>query len=149
MKIEESLNVTFDKTPPPSKTSPLVDDDLDEDQAVKVAKKKVLDNDIEDETLEVDEIVSIKESKNHPLENVIGNLTKEPLAESTHKQKDDELTDKKVKKMKANDQAIQTILIVWAEGNENGNNGIQLQAEEFDPIAAAGDIDEKEEVNAN
>ncbi|GJW28032.1 retrovirus-related pol polyprotein from transposon TNT 1-94 [Tanacetum coccineum] len=30
MKIEESLNVTFDETPPPSKTSPLVDDDLDE-----------------------------------------------------------------------------------------------------------------------
>ncbi|GJU01701.1 retrovirus-related pol polyprotein from transposon TNT 1-94 [Tanacetum coccineum] len=30
-KIEESLNVTFDETPPPSKTSPLVDDDLDEE----------------------------------------------------------------------------------------------------------------------
>ncbi|GJY96480.1 retrovirus-related pol polyprotein from transposon TNT 1-94 [Tanacetum coccineum] len=29
-RIEESLNVTFDETPPPSKTSPLVDDDLDE-----------------------------------------------------------------------------------------------------------------------
>ncbi|GJU25838.1 retrovirus-related pol polyprotein from transposon TNT 1-94 [Tanacetum coccineum] len=29
-KIEESLNVTFDETPLPSKTSPLVDDDLDE-----------------------------------------------------------------------------------------------------------------------
>ncbi|GJX20797.1 retrovirus-related pol polyprotein from transposon TNT 1-94 [Tanacetum coccineum] len=31
MKIEESLNVTFDETPPPSKTSPLMDDDLDEE----------------------------------------------------------------------------------------------------------------------
>ncbi|GJY66598.1 zf-CCHC domain-containing protein [Tanacetum coccineum] len=30
-KVEESLNVTFDETPPPSKTSPLVDDDLDEE----------------------------------------------------------------------------------------------------------------------
>ncbi|GKA22540.1 retrovirus-related pol polyprotein from transposon TNT 1-94 [Tanacetum coccineum] len=29
-KVEESLNVTFDETPSPSKTSPLVDDDLDE-----------------------------------------------------------------------------------------------------------------------
>ncbi|GJT03478.1 retrovirus-related pol polyprotein from transposon TNT 1-94 [Tanacetum coccineum] len=29
--IEESLNVTFDETPPPSKTSPLVDDTLDEE----------------------------------------------------------------------------------------------------------------------
>ncbi|GJT18865.1 hypothetical protein Tco_0877571 [Tanacetum coccineum] len=35
MKIEESLNVTFDETPPPSKTSPLVDDDLDEEEAIK------------------------------------------------------------------------------------------------------------------
>nr|GEZ41158.1 ribonuclease H-like domain-containing protein [Tanacetum cinerariifolium] len=34
MKIEESLNVTIDETSPPSKTSPLVDDDLDEDQAI-------------------------------------------------------------------------------------------------------------------
>nr|GEX05788.1 retrovirus-related Pol polyprotein from transposon TNT 1-94 [Tanacetum cinerariifolium] len=58
-KIEESLNVTFDETPPPSKTSPLVDGDLDEDQAIKVAKKKAFENDIENETLEIDEIVNI------------------------------------------------------------------------------------------
>ncbi|GJX13820.1 retrovirus-related pol polyprotein from transposon TNT 1-94 [Tanacetum coccineum] len=55
-KIEESLNVTFDETPPPSKTSPLVDDDLDEEEAIKVTEKKILENDIEDETLEIDEI---------------------------------------------------------------------------------------------
>ncbi|GJU61072.1 retrovirus-related pol polyprotein from transposon TNT 1-94 [Tanacetum coccineum] len=73
MKIEESLNVTFGETPPPSKTSPLVDDDLDE-EAIKVTKKRNLENDIEDETLEIDEIVNIKESRNHPFENVIGNL---------------------------------------------------------------------------
>ncbi|GKE80634.1 copia protein [Tanacetum coccineum] len=79
MKIEESLNITFDETPPPSKTSPLVDDDLDEDEAVKVAEKKVIDNDIEDETLEVDQVVNIKESKNHPLGNVIGNLNQRTL----------------------------------------------------------------------
>nr|GEY14910.1 hypothetical protein [Tanacetum cinerariifolium] len=36
-KIKESLNVTFDETPPPSKTSPLVDDDLVEEEAIKVA----------------------------------------------------------------------------------------------------------------
>ncbi|GJR52438.1 retrovirus-related pol polyprotein from transposon TNT 1-94 [Tanacetum coccineum] len=73
-KVEESLNVTFDETPPPSKTSPLVDDDLDEEEAIKVTEKKNLENDIEDETLEIDEIVNIKESRNHPMENVIGNL---------------------------------------------------------------------------
>ncbi|GKD76704.1 retrovirus-related pol polyprotein from transposon TNT 1-94 [Tanacetum coccineum] len=78
-KIEESLNVTFDKTPPPSKTSPLVYDDLDEEEAIKVTENKILENDIEDETLEIDEIVNIKESRNHPLENVIGNLNQRTL----------------------------------------------------------------------
>ncbi|GJU60993.1 hypothetical protein Tco_1238759 [Tanacetum coccineum] len=38
MKIEESLNVTFDETPPPSKTSALVGDDLDEEEATKTRK---------------------------------------------------------------------------------------------------------------
>ncbi|GJZ15268.1 hypothetical protein Tco_0550945 [Tanacetum coccineum] len=70
-KIEESLNVTFDETPPPSKTSPLVDDDIDEQESIKVTEKKNLEKDIEDETLEIDEIVNIKESRNHPLENVL------------------------------------------------------------------------------
>nr|GEX19108.1 retrovirus-related Pol polyprotein from transposon TNT 1-94 [Tanacetum cinerariifolium] len=78
-KVKESLNVTFDKTPPPSKTSPLVDDDLDEEQATKVIEKKNLKNDIVDKTLEIDEIVNIKESRNHPLENVIRNLNQRTL----------------------------------------------------------------------
>ncbi|GJW90966.1 hypothetical protein Tco_0168519 [Tanacetum coccineum] len=39
-KIEESLNVTFDETPPPAKTSPLVDDDLDEEEAIREIEKK-------------------------------------------------------------------------------------------------------------
>ncbi|GJU77621.1 retrovirus-related pol polyprotein from transposon TNT 1-94 [Tanacetum coccineum] len=68
-KIKESLNVTFDETPPPSKTSPLVDDDLDEEEAIREIKKKNLENAVEDETLEIDDIVNIKESRNHPLEN--------------------------------------------------------------------------------
>ncbi|GKD70697.1 hypothetical protein Tco_1324787, partial [Tanacetum coccineum] len=79
MKIKESLNLTFDETPPPSKTSPLVDDDLDEVEAIKATENKNLENDIEDETLEIDEIVNIKESRNHPLENVIGNLNQRTL----------------------------------------------------------------------
>ncbi|GJU06572.1 retrovirus-related pol polyprotein from transposon TNT 1-94 [Tanacetum coccineum] len=68
-KIEESLNVTFDETPPPSKTSPLVDDDLDEKEAIREIEKKNLENVVADETLEIDEIVNIKEFRNHPLEN--------------------------------------------------------------------------------
>ncbi|GKD34601.1 hypothetical protein Tco_1250110 [Tanacetum coccineum] len=79
MKIEESLNMTFDETPPPSNTSLLVDDDLDEEEAIKATKKKNIENDIEDEALEIDEVVNIKESRNHPLENVIGNLNQRTL----------------------------------------------------------------------
>ncbi|GJU88541.1 retrovirus-related pol polyprotein from transposon TNT 1-94 [Tanacetum coccineum] len=85
-KVEESLNVTFDETPPPSKTSPLVDDDLDEEEAIKITKKKNLENDIMDETLEIDEIVNIKESRNHPLENVIGNLNQRTLRSQAQNQ---------------------------------------------------------------
>ncbi|GKC33309.1 retrovirus-related pol polyprotein from transposon TNT 1-94 [Tanacetum coccineum] len=85
-KVEESLNVTFDETPPPSKTSPLVDDDLDKEEAIKVTEKKNLENDIVDETLEIDEIVNIKESRNHPLENVIGNLNQRTLRSQAQNQ---------------------------------------------------------------
>nr|GEW75001.1 retrovirus-related Pol polyprotein from transposon TNT 1-94 [Tanacetum cinerariifolium] len=85
-KVEESLNVTFDETPPPSKTSPLVDDDLDEEEAIKVTKKKNLENDIMDETLEIDEIVNIKKYRNHPLKNIIGNLNQRTLRSQAQNQ---------------------------------------------------------------
>ncbi|GJX13627.1 retrovirus-related pol polyprotein from transposon TNT 1-94 [Tanacetum coccineum] len=86
-KVEESFNVTFDETPPPSKTSPLVDDDLDKyEEAIKVTEKKNLENDIEDETFEVDKIVNIKESSNHPLENIIGNLNQRTLRSQAQNQ---------------------------------------------------------------
>ncbi|GJT43517.1 retrovirus-related pol polyprotein from transposon TNT 1-94 [Tanacetum coccineum] len=52
-KIKETLNVTFNETPPPFKTSPLVDDDLDEEEAIREIKKKNLENVVEDETLEI------------------------------------------------------------------------------------------------
>ncbi|GKF53298.1 retrovirus-related pol polyprotein from transposon TNT 1-94 [Tanacetum coccineum] len=70
MKVEESLNVTFDKTPPPPKTSPLKDDELVEEEAIEVSKTKPIGN---------DQIINIKESKTHPLKNVIGNLNQRTL----------------------------------------------------------------------
>ncbi|GJZ38286.1 retrovirus-related pol polyprotein from transposon TNT 1-94 [Tanacetum coccineum] len=85
-KIKESLNVTFDETPPPSKTSPLVDDDLDEEEAIRATEKKNLENVVDDDTLEIDEIVNIKESRNHPLENVIGNLNQRTLRSQAQNQ---------------------------------------------------------------
>ncbi|GJT62784.1 retrovirus-related pol polyprotein from transposon TNT 1-94 [Tanacetum coccineum] len=79
MKVEESLNVTFDETPPPPKTSPLEDDELVEEEAIEVSKTKPISNDLEDISLENNQIVNIKESKTHPLENVIGNLNQRTL----------------------------------------------------------------------
>ncbi|GJW27607.1 retrovirus-related pol polyprotein from transposon TNT 1-94 [Tanacetum coccineum] len=38
MKVEESLNVTFDETPPPPKTSPLEDEELVEEEAIENLK---------------------------------------------------------------------------------------------------------------
>ncbi|GKA77302.1 retrovirus-related pol polyprotein from transposon TNT 1-94, partial [Tanacetum coccineum] len=71
MKVKESLNVTFDETPPPSKTSPLEDDDLVEEEAIEVSKTRPLENNLKDKSLENNEIINIKESKSHPLENII------------------------------------------------------------------------------
>ncbi|GJS82608.1 retrovirus-related pol polyprotein from transposon TNT 1-94 [Tanacetum coccineum] len=79
MKVEESLNVTFDESPPPTKLSPLVDDDVGEEEAIKKNTKVVNNNNEEDESIEVDETVNIKESKNHPLDQVIGNLNQRTL----------------------------------------------------------------------
>ncbi|GJT31331.1 copia protein [Tanacetum coccineum] len=42
VKVKESLNVTFDESPPPPKTSPLEDDDLVEEEAIKI--KQLEDN---------------------------------------------------------------------------------------------------------
>ncbi|GKA63771.1 retrovirus-related pol polyprotein from transposon TNT 1-94 [Tanacetum coccineum] len=64
----------------------MVDDDLDEEEAIREIEKKNLENVVEDETLEIDKIVNIKESRNHPLENVIGNLNQRTLRSQAQNQ---------------------------------------------------------------
>ncbi|GJU88893.1 hypothetical protein Tco_1301316 [Tanacetum coccineum] len=59
MKVEESLNVTFDESPPPTKLSPLVDDDVGEEEAIKNNIKVVNNNNIEEESVEVNEPFTI------------------------------------------------------------------------------------------
>ncbi|GJV05085.1 hypothetical protein Tco_1338654 [Tanacetum coccineum] len=66
MKVEESLNVTFDESPHHTKLSPLVDDDVGEEEAIKRNTKVVNNINEEDESIEVDEIVIIR-IQNHPL----------------------------------------------------------------------------------
>ncbi|GJV39622.1 retrovirus-related pol polyprotein from transposon TNT 1-94 [Tanacetum coccineum] len=79
MKVKESLNVTFNESPPPTKSSPLVDDDVGEEEATRKNTKIVNINNEKDDSIEVDEIVNIKESKNYPLDQVIGNLNQRTL----------------------------------------------------------------------
>ncbi|GKC22649.1 hypothetical protein Tco_1024799 [Tanacetum coccineum] len=79
MKVEESLNVTFDESSPPTKLSPLVNDDVGEEEAIRNNTKVVNNNNEEDESIEVDEVVNIKESKNHSLDQVIENLNQRTL----------------------------------------------------------------------
>ncbi|GJZ57201.1 retrovirus-related pol polyprotein from transposon TNT 1-94 [Tanacetum coccineum] len=88
MKVKESLNVTFNESPPPTKLSPLVDDDVGEEEAIKNSVKVVNNNNIKDESVEIDGVINIKESKNHPLEQVIGNLNQRTLRSQAQKQSD-------------------------------------------------------------
>nr|GEV24392.1 retrotransposon protein [Tanacetum cinerariifolium] len=74
MKVEESLNVTFDESPSPTKLSPLVDDDVGEKEAIENNTKVVNNSNKEYESIEVDEVVNIKEFKDHPLEQVIDEI---------------------------------------------------------------------------
>ncbi|GJU63889.1 hypothetical protein Tco_1245724 [Tanacetum coccineum] len=78
MKVEESLNVTFDKSPL-TKLSTLVDDDVGKEEAIRNNTKVVNNNNGEDVSIDVGEVVNIKESKNHPLDQVIGNLNQRTL----------------------------------------------------------------------
>ncbi|GJT89119.1 copia protein [Tanacetum coccineum] len=50
-----------------------------EEEAIEVNKTRPLGNDLEDKSLENNEIINIKESKSHPLDNVIGNLNQRTL----------------------------------------------------------------------
>nr|GFA50492.1 retrovirus-related Pol polyprotein from transposon TNT 1-94 [Tanacetum cinerariifolium] len=59
----------------------------DDEEEITVTEKKNLENDIVDETLEIEEIVNIMESKNHPLENVIGNLNERTLRSQAQNQR--------------------------------------------------------------
>ncbi|GJU46830.1 retrovirus-related pol polyprotein from transposon TNT 1-94 [Tanacetum coccineum] len=67
MRIKESLNVRFDKSPP-QKSSPLVDDDIIESQII---ENQIEDLDIKENEPLNKEIINIKASKDHPIDMVI------------------------------------------------------------------------------
>ncbi|GJZ75334.1 retrovirus-related pol polyprotein from transposon TNT 1-94 [Tanacetum coccineum] len=68
---------------PPSKSSPLVDDDIIESQII---ENQIKDNEDKENGLLNKEIVNIKESKDHPIEKVIGNLNERTLRSQVQNQ---------------------------------------------------------------
>ncbi|GKE04352.1 hypothetical protein Tco_1396370 [Tanacetum coccineum] len=60
MKVKESLNVTFDESAPPSKLSPLIDDDVGEEEAIEKYTRVINNNNEEDESLEVNKVVNME-----------------------------------------------------------------------------------------
>ena len=86
LRVEESLNITFDESPPPSKTSPLVDDDLVESQAMD--DQVIIEDDKEEEPTNK-QIVNVKESKSHPLDNVIGKINERTLRSKAQNESND------------------------------------------------------------
>nr|GEW55232.1 retrovirus-related Pol polyprotein from transposon TNT 1-94 [Tanacetum cinerariifolium]GEW74483.1 retrovirus-related Pol polyprotein from transposon TNT 1-94 [Tanacetum cinerariifolium] len=76
MRVEESLNVKLDESPPP-KSPPLVDDDiLKNDKDLEIKKNEPLNK----------EITNIKHSKDHPLETVIGSFNERTLRSQVQNQ---------------------------------------------------------------
>ncbi|GKA10179.1 retrovirus-related pol polyprotein from transposon TNT 1-94 [Tanacetum coccineum] len=82
MRVEESLNVKFDKSPPP-KSPPLVDDNILENDIIENQDK---DLEIKENKPLNKEITNIKHSKDHPLETVIGSLNERTLRSQVQNQ---------------------------------------------------------------
>ncbi|GJV31457.1 hypothetical protein Tco_1391857 [Tanacetum coccineum] len=82
MKVEESLNIKFDESPPP-KSPPLVDDDLLE---INIIENQDKDLEVKENEPLNKEIANIKESKDHPIETVIGSLNQRTLRSQVQNQ---------------------------------------------------------------
>ncbi|GJT76825.1 retrovirus-related pol polyprotein from transposon TNT 1-94 [Tanacetum coccineum] len=140
MKVKESLNVTFDETPPPSKTSPLEDDDLVEEEAIEVSKTRPLENNLEDNSLENNEIINIKESKSHPLENVIEpkNINEALKDESwviTMQEELNQFVSNDVWELVPNPMDMTIIETKWVFRNKLDENGVVSRNKANAPVA--------------
>ncbi|GJU50962.1 retrovirus-related pol polyprotein from transposon TNT 1-94 [Tanacetum coccineum] len=79
-RIEESLNVTFDESPPPTKLSPLVDDDVGEEEAIRknTKKPKNVNEALKDESW----VVAMQEDLNQFVANDVWELVPLPISQS-------------------------------------------------------------------
>ncbi|GJY85336.1 hypothetical protein Tco_0499362 [Tanacetum coccineum] len=82
MKVEESLNVKFDENSPPNSTSFSIDDLLEVD----IIENQSKDLEVKENEPSNKQISNIKESKDHPLGTVIGNLNQRTLRSQVQNQ---------------------------------------------------------------
>ncbi|GJW38152.1 hypothetical protein Tco_0063997 [Tanacetum coccineum] len=82
MRVEESLNVKFDESPPP-KSPPLVDDDILENDIIENQDK---DLEIKENEPLNKEITNIKHFKDNPLETITGGLNERTLRSQVQNQ---------------------------------------------------------------
>ncbi|GKC86585.1 retrovirus-related pol polyprotein from transposon TNT 1-94 [Tanacetum coccineum] len=80
MKVKESLIVTFDESPPPTKLSPLVDDDVGEEEAIKNNTKvnPKISEALKDESW----VIAMQEELNQFVANDVWDLVPLPLSQS-------------------------------------------------------------------
>ncbi|GJV25867.1 hypothetical protein Tco_1378562 [Tanacetum coccineum] len=76
MRIEESLNVTFDESLPEPKLSPLVEDDRINEPVVQDLNGSVL---LQVNVSDKGYLKSVKEARGHPIEQVIGEMNERIL----------------------------------------------------------------------
>ncbi|GKA82123.1 retrovirus-related pol polyprotein from transposon TNT 1-94 [Tanacetum coccineum] len=76
---QRNLNVAFDETPPPSKTSPLEDDDLVEEEAIEVNKTRPLEPKNINEALKYESwVIAMQEELNQFISNDVWELVPNP-----------------------------------------------------------------------
>ncbi|GJT17536.1 retrovirus-related pol polyprotein from transposon TNT 1-94 [Tanacetum coccineum] len=79
MKVEESLNMTLDETPPPPKTSPLEDDDLVKEEAIEVNKTRPLEpKNINEAVKDESWVIAMQEELNQFISNNVWELVPNP-----------------------------------------------------------------------
>nr|GEW29844.1 retrovirus-related Pol polyprotein from transposon TNT 1-94 [Tanacetum cinerariifolium] len=125
MKVEESLNVTFDETPPSSKTSPLKDDNLVEEEAIESA---FLNGFINEEVYMAQPLGFIDFTKpNHVyrLKKALYGLKQAPKAGRDDKDKDQDASagsDRRTKRRKSNKEAKSQIDPRSKEGKSSSSS---------------------------
>ncbi|GJT66744.1 hypothetical protein Tco_1018224 [Tanacetum coccineum] len=140
MKVEESLNVTFNESQPPTNLSPFVNDDVGEEEAIE-RKVTVDNNNVENKSIEVDEY--IKEMlKKFGLED--SKPTKTPMSTEIKLTKDDE-----AESMDSTNIEFNISLDQFAELTSLQNQGICVYTDSWSLDALKNNLEPNPPYNSN